>query len=128
MSSINSTPGCIFVMIIFRQTTATSRNMESNIRTSCLYYVQPVVHRFSIFWCIHHMYSATIAQALLLVYKLVSNSMLFDKSMLLCPCLCTDYAIVQFSHHVVLSCIWPTYKLLTQMSCRPELQYSVNIL
>ena len=105
-----------------RQTTATCCNMESNTKPNCMYYVQSflsVVHRFCIFWFIHQMYSATIAQSSskycrphYMFRSLFSISCFLVKAVLLRPWLCTDYVIVQFSHHVVLSCISPKYRAL----------------
>ena len=100
------------------QTTTTCCKMENNIETNCMYYVQSVllvVHRFCIFWCIHQMYSATFAQSsskYCRPYYLFRSLFPISCFLVLCPCLCTDYAIVQFSHHVFLSCNWPRYRAL----------------
>ena len=95
----------------------------------------PVVHRFCIFWCIHQIYSATIAQSsskYCRPYYLLRS--VFPISCFLVSMWCSShaYALTMRLYNLVImlfSVVFgPNIELLTQMPCRPESYYSVLFL
>ena len=112
-----------------RQTTATCRNMESNIQTlNCMPgQFLPVVHMFCIFWCIHQMYSATIAQSsskYCRPYYLLRSLFLISCFLVSLCCSAHAYALTMRLYNLVITLFsavfGPNIELLTQMLCRSE--------
>ena len=91
-----------------------------------------VVHRFCIFWCIHKMYSATIAQSSPKYgrpYYLFGSLFLISCFLVSLGCSAHAYALTMRLYNLVITLFsvvfGPNIELLTQMLCRPESYHSV---